>query len=182
MIYKEKTTSSKVIFEGRVIKVIYDDVFIEETNVKSIREVVIHNGGACALVKTKNNKFLFVKQYRYPFKEVLLEVPAGKIETGESPDTTIIREAQEEVGVYPNSIHYLGKIYSSPGFCSEVIHLYYIDDYTLCEKHFDEDESLDVYEYSLEEVLELINQGMIVDAKTLCIILLMKDKLQKENM
>src|SRR5574344_1489375 len=175
MAYIEKTIKSELIYKGRVITVYKDEVQIEEKNINSTREVVIHNGGVCAVCKTKENKIKFVRQYRYPFKEVLLELPAGKIEKGEKPDETIIREVEEEVGAIPNNITYIGRMYCSPGFSSEIIYLYYVSDYNECETHFDPDEELDIYEYSYEEALQMIESGEIVDAKTICLLLRVRD-------
>ena len=122
----EKTVKSNLIYKGKIITVLKDDISFEKkdgTEVNAIREVVLHNGGACALVRTKENKIMFVKQYRYSIKDYLYELPAGKIDPNEDPDTTIIRELEEEVGIIAKSIERLGRIVLSPGFSNEFIYL-----------------------------------------------------------
>lgn len=173
---KESLVKREVIYNGKIINVYNDVVSLESKNMTSYREIVEHNGGVCAVVRTKENKIKFVKQFRYAFNEEVLELPAGKIEKGENPDYTIAREIEEEVGVTANEIIKIGKMYSSPGFCTEVIHLYYVEDYQECEKHFDDDEDLDDFEYSYSECLEMIENGQIVDAKTICLLLRVKEK------
>ena len=175
----ETLIKREVVYEGKVINVYNDLVKIEGTDIESKREIINHNGGVCAVVKTKDNKIKFVRQYRYAFSEFTIEVPAGKIERGESPDYTIIRELEEEVGVKVNSIEKIAVIYSSPGCFQEKLHLYYTDDYEICPQHFDFDEDLDEFELSYEEAVEKINNGEIKDAKTICIILMVRDKFIK---
>lgn len=170
MASKEIKISSKEIYNGKVIKLRVDKVNIEGKNIEANREIITHNGGCCALIKTKENKIIFVKQFRYAYNEFTLELPAGKCEIGEKPIETITREVEEEVGIIPNKIYEMGKMYPSPGYTNEIIYLYYIDDYKLSKTHFDEDEDLDTVEYDIDHVMELINDGKIVDAKTLILI------------
>ena len=171
MASEEKQLSSKIIYQGRVVKLRYDEVEIVDTKVHTTREIAMHPGGCCALVKTSDNKFLFVRQYRYAYNEFTIEVPAGKRDNNEDPLDTITRELQEEVGIKPNKLEFLGKVYPSPGFMNEVLYLYYTDDYTKSSLEQDFDESLDVLKLSLEEALDYINTGKIVDAKTIIVLL-----------
>ena len=98
----EKTIKSEIIYKGKIITVLKDDVLLDKDGGKNaIREVVLHNGGACGLVLTKDNKIRFVRQYRYAIKDYLIELPAGKIDLNEHPDQTIIRELEEEMGIIP---------------------------------------------------------------------------------
>lgn len=175
MILKEKKISSSLVYDGRIIKLYKDEVELDD-GVKAFREVVHHNGGACALVKTKENKIIFVKQYRYAFKEEMIELPAGKIELNEDPLNTIIREVEEEVGVKPLNATFIGKLYLTPGFCDEIIYLYYIDEYIETSTHFDFDESIDRIELTIDEAIDSIEKGIIKDAKTISLIYRMKDK------
>ena len=179
MAKKEFLVKRDVIYNGKIINVYNDLIKIEGTDVESRREIVNHNGGVCAVVKTKDNKIKFVRQYRYAFSEFTIEVPAGQIERGENADYTIIRELEEEVGAKVNSIEKIAVIYPSPGFSQEVLHLYYTDDYEECDKHFDFDEDLDSFELTYEEALEKIKKGEIKDAKTICVILMTRDRFLK---
>ena len=91
----EKTLTSETKFEGRIIKVLRDTVELENGKT-SAREVVCHNGGVCVAALTEQNEVLLVRQFRYPYKEVLLELPAGKLEKGEDPFEAVKREQMEE--------------------------------------------------------------------------------------
>ena len=177
----EKTIKSNVIYKGKIITVYKDDVYVDKNGgINTIREVVHHNGGVVGLVKTKDNKIKFVSQFRYPLKKEIIELPAGKIEIGEDPLETIHRELQEEVGVYANKIEFVGKMYVSPGYCDEAIHMYYVDDYNETEKCFDEDEQLNIFEVDINKAYEMIDKGEIIDAKTFCLLMMKKEAILKK--
>jgi len=177
----EKTIKSEIIYKGKIITVLKDDVLLDKDGgKKAIREVVLHNGGACGLVLTKDNKIRFVRQYRYAIKDYLIELPAGKIDLNEDPDQTIIRELEEEIGIIPNKIEFVGKIVLSPGFSNEYIYMYFVDDYTEGNISLDEDEDLDSFDLSIEEALKYIYDGKIYDAKSVSLIMMMKDRLLKK--
>ena len=169
----EKQIDTKVVYKGYIINVTLDNISIENNGktVISKREIVHHNGGVCALVKLKNGKIPFVKQFRYAFQDALLELPAGKIEKGEDPLKTIIREVEEEIGIVPKKVISMGKIFVSPGISDEVLHLYYIDDYDITCQSFDDDEFLDVIEYDYDEIVKMIEEGLVCDAKTVTLVL-----------
>lgn len=160
------------IFQGKIIDVTLDTVSIQngDSEIISEREVVHHRGGVCALVKKKNGMIPFVKQFRYAINSELVELPAGKLNKNEKPDDAIIREIEEEVGILPLNIVYLGKLYISPGFSTEIIHLYFIDDYKESKQHLDSDEFLDVIELSYDEAIKMIETGKILDAKTVSLL------------
>ena len=177
----ERKINSELIYDGKIIKVLKDEVFVEKgEGIKSMREVVKHNGGAVGLVLTKDNKIKFVKQYRYAIGDYLLELPAGKLEIGENPKDAIYRELQEEVGVKANKIETIASTYVSPGYCTEMIHMYYVEDYEETETNFDECEDLDLIELDVNEAYKLAEEGKILDAKTLCLMMMVKDKVFKK--
>ena len=160
--------SKKYYYQGRIINMRYDEVIIEghETS----REIVEHPGGAAALA-VMNNKIYFVRQYRHPYYEDVLEVPAGKLEVGEKPIVTIKRELSEEVGIINAKIEESGVLYPSPGYSNEVIHLFYTDDFTVSDNtNCDEDEFLDLVVLDIHEAYQLLDEGKIVDAKTLVLL------------
>jgi len=165
---KEETISSKTVYAGRIIDVKYDDVKLSSGR-SAWREVVEHSGGVtiCAI---HDDKILFVKQYRYPLKQDLLELPAGKLEKGENPHEACKRELEEETGYKANKWTFLGNVYSSAGFCDEKLYLYLAQDLEFVGKHPDEDELLENLEYSLPDVKTMIMNGEITDAKTICAI------------
>ena len=120
----EQTINSKEIFKGKIINVVVDKVILPNGN-ESLREVVSHPGGVCLAPLTKENELIFVEQFRYPYKERVLELPAGKLEMGQSPLENGKRELKEEIGAYADNYTYLGKLYPSPGYCGEVIHIFF---------------------------------------------------------
>ena len=118
----EKTLQSQKIFDGRIIHVHVDTVELPNGHT-STREVVAHQGGVCIAALTEQNELLFVRQYRYPYREVVLELPAGKLEKGETPLENGKRELKEETGAQGKGYVSLGKMYPTPGYCGEIIHL-----------------------------------------------------------
>lgn len=165
---EEKTLSSKIVYDGKVITVRADEVEIEGGR-KSFREVVEHSGGV-VIVAVKGDSILFVKQFRYPIKEVMLELPAGKLEIGENPDEACERELEEETGYRAKHWKTLGYIYTSIGFCNEKLYLYLAEDLEFVGEHPDDGEILENYEYKIAEVEKMILNGEITDAKTICAI------------
>ena len=163
-----KITGTKKIFEGRVFSITCDDIEYQNGN-KGVREVVNHNGGAVIAARKEDGKIILVKQFRYPFKDFIFELPAGKLEVNEDPLKCAERELIEETGYRAKSISKLGAIYSTPGFCSEVLHIYYAEGLTAGEHAREEgEEDMEVFEFTLEEIQEMIMKGEIVDAKTIC--------------
>ena len=139
----EKTLKSQDIFEGKVIHVMLDEVELENGDT-AMREIVAHPGGVCVAAIDENNELFFVRQFRYPYKEVTLELPAGKLEKGSTPLENGKRELLEETGAVGREYMSLGKLYPSPGYCGEIIHLYFckVDHYE--KQQLDSDEFLNV--------------------------------------
>ncbi len=161
----EKTLESDEIYNGKIIHVTNDTVELENGNTAK-REVVGHPGGVCIAALTENRELLFVEQFRYPYKEVILELPAGKLEKGQSPLENGKRELLEETGAIGREYMTLGKVYPSPGYCGEIIHLYFckVDHYE--NQNPDEDEFLDVKRIPVEKAVEMVMNGELADAKT----------------
>lgn len=161
----EKTISSKEIFSGKVIRVCHDDVILE--NGKSAkREVVYHNGGVCVLPLSESGEVLFVRQFRYPYKQEVLELPAGKLEKGEDPLESGKRELLEEVGATAKKITFLGELFPSPGYCGEIISMYLAEELVFSQQSLDEDEFLDIVKIPLDEAVKMVMENKIPDAKT----------------
>lgn len=161
----EKTLDSQEIFNGRVIHVTVDTVELADGKT-SKREVVGHPGGVCIAALTENDELLFVRQFRYPYKEVVLELPAGKLEKGQNPLENGKRELLEETGAIGREYMSLGKLYPSPGYCGEIIHIYFckIDHYE--QQRLDAGEFLNVEKIPLKTALEMVLNNEIPDAKT----------------
>jgi len=169
MNFEERTLSSKVVYEGKVITVIKDDVEVSDGH-KSFREVVLHSGGVVIAAFKDKETILLVKQYRYPLKSVSIELPAGKLEVGENPDYAAKRELEEETGYRAKSWKSLGYINTTPGICTEKLYLYSASDLEFVGEHPDEGEIIKCYEYKLEDVYKMICNGEINDSKTICAI------------
>ncbi len=174
MEFTEQTLNSQLIYEGKVVKVFKDSVELS-TGKKSFREVVKHSGGVVILA-VKGDKILLVKQFRYPLKEVMFELPAGKLEIGEDPFEAAKRELEEETGYCANKWTPLGYVYTSPGYSDEKLYLYKAEDLEFTHCHPDEGEIIEAFEYSYEDVLKMVDNGEINDAKTLCALLRAKIK------
>lgn len=165
----EKTINKNKIYEGKIINLRVDDVLCDNGN-KTKREIVEHRGGAAIALKDKNNKFILVKQYRYAQSQDTLEFVAGKIDPNENPLETIKREVIEETGYSAKNIKPLGMMFPSPGFLEERIFMYYgeIDEFK--GQDLDENEDLSISRYSLSELVKMINEHKILDAKTIIMI------------
>ena len=165
----ERKIKSETIYDGRVLTLLRDDVELDD-GTKSIREVVVHHGGACIALKNKNNKFYMVRQYRYSLGMEMLEFCAGKLNKGENPREAVIREAEEELGCSVKNLKELGYVVPTCGYSSEKIYLFYGEEDEYVGQHFDEDERLEVEEYSFEELLAMAKSGELVDGKSICIL------------
>lgn len=163
-----KVIKSQSIFKGRVFELKVDEIEYPSGN-RGIRETAVHPGGAVVLPLKKDGKIILVKQYRFPHDKYLLELPAGKLEKGEDPLNCAARELTEETGYTAEEIIKLGAICTTPGFCSEVLHIYLAKGLTPGNHAREEGEyGMEVYEYSLDEVNKMIASGEIVDSKTIC--------------
>lgn len=161
----EKTISVEKIYDGKIIEVTREKVLLENQS-EAYREVVHHSGGVCVLPLNNKGEVLFVKQFRYPFKEVLLEIPAGKREQNEDPKECGIRELKEEVGAISENITFLGKLYPTVAYDTEIIYMYMAQDLRFVEQNLDEDEFLDVVKIPLSKAYEMVLNDEIPDAKT----------------
>ena len=170
MNFEEKTLKSECVYNGKIMTVCRDDVEISDGK-KSFREVVKHSGGVVILAIKDNNTVLLVKQFRYPIRQTVFELPAGKLEIGEDPDFASKRELEEETGYRAGKWTSLGFINTSPGFCDEKLYLYKAENLEFVGEHPDEGEIIKTFEFPLEEVIQMIKSGEINDAKTICTIM-----------
>lgn len=170
MNFEEKTLKSECVYDGKIMTVCRDDVEIADGR-KSFREVVKHSGGVVILARKDDNTILMVKQFRYPIRQTVFELPAGKLEKGEDPDFAAKRELEEETGFRAEKWTSLGFIHTSPGFCDEKLYLYLARDLEFVGEHPDEGEIIKAYEMPVQEVITKIKTGEINDAKTICAIM-----------
>lgn len=165
--FEEKTLSERKAFDGKFIKASVYDVELANGQ-KAIREVMHHPGGVVVVAQKDENTILMVKQYRYPIKQVSIELPAGRLEPNDNPDERIKKELEEETGHIAKTWKSLGYIYSTPGICDEKLYLYHATDLEFKEQKPDDGEIIEFYEYKIDEVFDLIKSGEINDAKTIC--------------
>lgn len=166
----EKTVDSELIFDGKIITVKKDKAELENGEIVN-RELVVHPGGVCVVPINENGEILMVKQFRYPFQEALVEIPAGKLEFGEDHREAGLRELREETGAVCEKFEYLGVCYPSVAYLTEKIHMYLATGLSFEQQDLDEDEFLDVLKIKLEDAVEMIMNNEIPDAKTQCAIL-----------
>ncbi|MCR5265319.1 MAG: NUDIX hydrolase [Cyanobacteria bacterium RUI128] len=166
MNFEEKTLKSEYVYRGKVLDVKRDEILVANGN-NSVREVVEHPGGVVILA-AQGDKLLTVKQFRYPLRETSVELPAGRLEIGEDPDFASKRELEEETGYIAHTWKSLGYIYTTPGFCSEKLYLYYATDLEFVGENPDDDEIIRADKISISDFCNMIQNGEINDSKTIC--------------
>lgn len=162
-----KVTKSEIVFNGRVVDVQLDQIEYNSGN-KGIRETILHPGGAVVVPYTNEGKFVWINQFRYPHQKFLLEFPAGKLDNKEDPLNCAVREIKEETGFTAEKFFKLGAIATTPGFCTEILHLYLATGLTNGEHNREEGEfGMEVHFFTKEETEEKIITGEIIDAKSI---------------
>lgn len=172
--YFEQTEEIQGIFSGKIITVHNDTVMMAD-GTQAQREVVDHPGGVAIVGLTEDNEILLVRQFRYPYKETIYEIPAGKLEPNEDIREAGIREFKEECGAQAEVFESLGEIYPTPGYCGEIIRIFYATGLTYGEQSLDDDEYLDVIKMPIKECISKIMNGEIKDAKTIAGIFKIKE-------
>lgn len=167
---KEEMVSQQTVYEGIIVNVRRDKARIADGSIRN-REVVEHPGGASVFAIDEEERVVLVRQYRYPMGEVVLELPAGKLEKGEDPRESAIRELAEETGLEAKTVISMGCSYSSPGILAEKIHLFFAKDLVQGPVHPDDGEFLEIVRIPYKELIEMARRGEISDGKTLAGIL-----------
>lgn len=157
--------SEEILYQGRILDLARETHRMPDQR-EACFEIVQHPGGAAALPVLADGRLILIRQFRPAAQDYVLEIPAGRLEKGETPGDCVIRELQEEIGYLPATVVPLGAVYSSIGFCNERIHLFVAKDLTSVETALEPDEFIDPQIMTLTEALELIETGDIVDAKT----------------
>lgn len=163
--------ASQPIFKGIVFDVARDRLR-EAHGLEIVREVVRHPGGAGGLPLLADGRVALVRQYRHPARAELLEIPAGRLEAGESPETCAAREIEQEIGWRPGQMTKLAEFYSTPGFCEEKLYVYLATELTPAAQQLDHDELVEIVYLPLAEAVSLAERGEIEDAKTIIALLL----------
>lgn len=165
-------------YNGLITNTTLDRVMLQNGE-HTLREVVEHPGGVTVIPIDEEGFVYCVRQFRYPMLEHLLEVPAGKLEKEEEPLQCAVRELSEETGITASEYVYLGKVYPSPGFCREILYIYMAKGLSFGTAHPDLNEFLDVERIHIDELVRLVMENEITDAKTVIAVLKAKNILSK---
>ena len=156
----------KDIYSGKIVK-LYVDTIRQPSGSTTIREVVVHPGGVTAVPVLDDGRILLIRQFRYPIGKYILELPAGKLDSGQPPLETVARELEEEIGYRAGSLTHECTFYTTPGICTESIHLFLARGLTPCKQHLEEGEHITVEAHTIEECLKKMETGEIRDGKTI---------------
>ena len=157
---------SKTIYSGVIFDITQRTVRLPNGK-EALRDIVMHNGAAAVVALTQDGELLMVRQYREGAKDVMLEIPAGKLDIGEDPQTCAIRELEEETGYTAGQVHFMMRIQVAAAYCTEQIYLYAAENVKPGVAHPDADEFVVVETHPLPEVLRMIDSGEITDVKTI---------------
>ena len=166
---KETTVSTQTVYEGIIVNVRRDKAELVDGRITN-REVVEHPGGVCVFALDSEGKVILVRQYRYPMGEVVLELPAGKLEKGEDPSDSGLRELGEETGLVPETYLPMGVSFSSPGILEERIYYFFATDLVQGPVHPDDGEFLEIVRVPYQELVEMAQRGEIKDGKSMSFI------------
>jgi ADP-ribose pyrophosphatase len=163
--FEEVTLNSESIFKGKIISLQVDQVALP--NGKTATREIIRHPGAVAVLALLNDTMIVVEQYRKPLERSQVEIPAGKLESGENPLDAARRELEEETGYRSDSVRLISSFATSPGFADEIVHLYLAENLIKGEARPDEDEFLDCEAVTLEQAKQYVKEERICDAKTI---------------
>lgn len=165
--FEEKTIHTEKIFDGRIISLQVDDVLLPNGKT-SKREIIKHSGAVAIIPLTEDGRIVFVEQYRKPLEKSLIEIPAGKLESGEAPEITAVRELEEETGLTTDELNFVTSFYTSPGFADELMYIYLAKDLKPLAHPVagDEDEFVETATLTLDEAKKYVQDERIHDAKT----------------
>lgn len=166
MNFEEKTKEEKLIYDGNIIHVYKDDIYLPDGR-EATREYAKHNGGVCVVPLTEKNEVICVKQFRYAQHRVALEIPAGKLDhIGENRREAALRELREETGAICESFTFIGDIIPSPAILTERISMYLAQGLTFTDTDLDDGEFIETVKIPLDTLFDMIMENKIEDAKT----------------
>ena len=170
---------TKRVYAGRVLDLDVDDV-VEPGGVRAVREVVRHRGSVAALPIHDDGRVVLIRQYRYAVDQDVWEIPAGRLDPGETPAEGARRELEEEVGLRATRLEPMSVFYTTPGFCDEVIHLFRATGLEAVKARPEEDERIEPVVLSLEAARAMVSRGEVREGKTLVALLLEAEKRRGE--
>lgn len=162
----EKRISFTRIYSGKIVNLRVDKIMLPNDE-EAEREIVEHPGAVAVVPVLDNDSICFVRQYRTAIEKEMLEIPAGTLKPKEDPRDCAVRELEEETGLETVNITHLFTLYTTPGFCDEILHVYIARTFNQKEQNLDRDEFLEVEKVSVKTVQEMLRNGEINDAKTL---------------
>ncbi|RNF40544.1 NUDIX domain-containing protein [Planococcus salinus] len=180
--FEEKTIHTNRLYEGKIINLKVDDVTLPNGKT-SKRELIEHPGAVAIIAITENQKIIMVEQYRKALERSIIEIPAGKLEKGEKPEYTAMRELEEETGYTADHLELVQTFSTSPGFADEIIHVFFAKGLkkSTSEAVLDDDEFVELMEVPIAEAEEMMADNRIFDAKTAFAVLWAKQRLSIEN-
>ncbi len=181
MNYKEKTISTKQIYQGNIISVECQTVELPDGR-EAPRDIVRHPGASVVIPLSDDGQLYMVKQYRKPIDSISLEIPAGKLDHGEDPMVCAERELKEETGLKAEHIRHLLSIHSTPGFSNEILHMYLATGLSEGEACADEDEFITSEKIPVDLLVNMVMKGEITDAKSIIGILLAERMIRNEGL
>lgn len=177
---EERTVDTKRIYEGKILNLRVDKVLLPNGK-ESVREVVEHGGAVGVVPVAEDGTVYMVRQFRYPFNETILEIPAGKMDPGEQVWDAANRELEEETGMKAGELVYMGEIRPSVAYVTEVIHLYLARGLVATRQHLDDDEFLNIERYPLEALYEMVMENKLTDCKTVAAVLKARELLKRQE-
>jgi ADP-ribose pyrophosphatase len=169
-----------LIYKGKVL-----DIHLETAELPNGRtvdlEIIRHPGGACILPLYKNGDILMIRQYRHAAGGIIWEIPAGRIDYGENPLNCAVRELEEEGGVRAGKIEKLGDFFTTPGFCTELLHIYLATDLIPCGQRLEADEYLELERVPFDKAVDMVYKGDIKDSKTIIAIIMAKNRISVDK-
>jgi ADP-ribose pyrophosphatase len=171
---RARVVTSRRVYSGKVLELYVDDV-IEPGEVRARREVVRHSGSVATLAVDGEGRVLLVRQYRYPVDGELWELPAGRLDEGETPEEGARRELEEEAGVRAGNVEQIAFFHTTPGFCDERMFVFRATDLTLGDARPEPDERIELCWFTPGEIDRMVSTGEVHEGKTL-VALLMEQK------
>ncbi len=163
---RERTISKKTVFAGRILSMDVLEVELPDGHTGT-REIVRHGAAVAVIARRRDDRFVFIRQFRKAMERICFEVMAGNVDPGEEMKAAAIRELKEETGYVPDSIRFLSSVYPSVGYCTERIDIFYAEVHEPGETGFDHDENIETVLITEKEMDSMIRTGEVQDGKTL---------------